>query len=418
MKRSLMIGVALTAALATTAAQAAPTDIRVEYRMPKTTPVVTAVVTITSCNPEPVMTAQLSLAARADTGPAYALAGDGLRSWRVKRDFTLTVDEAGRLSGINSEGEDQIGSIIGDTVKFVLSIASLGSLAKAVDGQTPPPPGTQTCTEEVKKALLRTKVIRDQLQALRDDGWAAGKPVPDAEASQKIANALAAELAALETGILRVAVSKDVAIAVSPKTRPNVESRTPDFSASIFEPGPDNAFVKWFGPAASMPADLTGFSLNATVLPLVSQVGLPKETAACRLALPVPQPVPARFDLIRPPGQATTPVSSVEAPVQQWAQDAQICLDVGLFATRKLKIAWNSFGLTTSFYWGSNAPAAAVTQSLAGAAENYAKYREEHQPDSATAVAGAQADLAEAKIRAIQADRCLALLQAGGKCEE
>lgn len=400
MKRSLMTGAALLAMCAGGAAEAADASFAMPYHLPKTTPVVAVAASLVSCGATPTIRMELTLSARADTGPGYALVGESLSSWRVKRDVTITVDDSGRLKTLNATGEDQIGSIIGSIVKFAVSLAARGGPPAML-----PPPAIK-CSAAAQTAVSRAEAIRAQLVTLRQVTLTAGKDVPDPGTRLATIDALAAELATLETGPLRKTFSADVDLPAAYVAGAALQPSWPAAPlAAWFEPGS--------GADALIDSQLQAVTLVATPLP-TTQVGASAKPTNCKLALPTPQPMRVRFDLTQ--GGAVT--GSVQAPVQQWGQVANLCLDVGFFATRDLQVAWDSFGAMTSFKWASNARGAAAAESLAATAEAIGKYRQEHEPDTATENAIARADLADARIRALKSQQCLAVLEAGGQCAD
>lgn len=369
------------------------------YYFPETRASLEAKVRLKSCAKFDVEV-ELTMTAKAvpDLTAPRLFAPAALASWRQARAFSVEVNGSGTLAGINSTSEDKSGAILGNIVKAVASLVTVGILSDNGDGMA-----IGRCNAATVRAINRAKVLRDQIVKLRPEAWD-GKAIPVETAKElELANAMVAELAAIEAGPLTVTTAIEVPLP------PRVVHGQ---DVALTTSWPDKPFEKWVTGSGTVPPALSAVRIVGRAAALPPSV-LPAK--ACKRSFETPQPALVAF--VAKPG--TEEKVLLRAPVQQWGRTAMLCLDAPVFASRTLNVAFDAFGMTTKFEWKSNARGEAASALLAeAAAQASAAYdKTKPKPDpTATEATKADADLVEQQIRLIQLRACLDTLQAGGSC--
>lgn len=358
----------------------------VRYYMPRTVVTATATLRLRDCaKPDASVDLVLSARAEADTGTPYTFDPTRLSSWRQSRDFSVTVNPNGTLAGFNSASEDKTGAIIGNILKSVVSFAGLFSAAG-----TP----SDKCNAATADALRRVSVIRKQLAKLRPLAWKDTDPLPG-EKDRALAESLAAELAAIESGALTTVIVTDLVL--------------PAAAGDISVAWPTAPLRKWFSPV-EIPASLQAIQLRVAGSPPV-RTSRPQR---CSQAVMVPQPA---LVTVQAKADANAPLmTALTVPVQQWGHVAKVCLDAPVFASRTTNVTFDAYGLMTKLDWKSNARGEAASSALATIAEQATLFKAAVKPAGETATLKDQGDLLDQQIRVEKLRRCLALLESGGTC--
>jgi hypothetical protein len=381
-------------------AGAAPPADSIEYALADTRVKVNLDLVLEQCPGaagEARLTPTLTLAAVSSAGPAFRIGGAELRSWLKKRDLTLTLHENGTLKSVGASTQDRTASVVGNVFKLATSLVTLGVLG--LDA------GNPTCRPEIVAAtrgMARLKqALADQQEAL------AAASAPDRiKAIRDAIDGLAARIADLRTGPLRLALSATVAAPPAPGPVPVRWN--------------DAAFEKWFGTwspvVAGKLAMVAAFAAAGSpppVLPVESDPPPRCRSGPCP-AIAIREPVAGTVAVA--PANPAWPgfgdaTAKIPLAVGQWGGLSYFPLTAGLGQTRSMKLELDPFGRKTSLGLNSEARAEAITGGLVGIT------------DAAAAFSTATSDVKQQQARIAELEtrqkynklmRCEAIIEAGG----
>jgi hypothetical protein len=383
----------------------------IQYYLPKTDAALSVGLTLSQCDNGGYKIGaegNLSGVAGAQTKPVY-IDGKLLVSSRIKRTLHIAVNDSGVISSINSDTGDRTAAIIGNVLKAIVSFLPLVTPAATRDHQE----GDPQCKDDVVAALARVRHIPDEITGLRNQ--LAGGNLPPRAERQAVAriDALAREMASLQTGILRID-TPPLALDLSPSEQEKKMSKEGDITL------PADILKKWIKDEKAADGFAKRFKIHwsasekdeSSIKPMPEH--LDKSTpAVCRFSIPVPA---VKLVSIMATGSDLLDgfKGSSDLPVAQWADPAQLCIDARLGESRTVAVTFDSFGRRTDFSWTAEATGETISGALAGIAPDAASVIGAIRGPSELARDKAELDRLQTQQQLNQLRRCKAILDAGG----
>ncbi|WP_309629096.1 hypothetical protein [Brevundimonas sp.] len=418
MKQATLLALILATPLAACATMDPGTGAGAIYALPRTDATVTLNLRLTSCQPfaaEGAVSLTPTPGAQAQT---YQINGSDLTSRRVRRSVKIGVNAAGAITQVNASASDRTAQIAASVVKTAVTLAPVFAL----DGSSQTP----ECRPDVAAALARADRIQNQIRDIRaelgENFSGPERDLPDRR-QRRLAEALPSlitELATLQTGILRLSLSRRVAIDAVPTAQSQfpVTHGIADLDVT--------ALTQWYLGETDAEwraafAPYLAFSWSAeklarTPVEVSSWRGASdnqtRRVEPCNLDMPIPAPAQVRVSVRPPTGIGLeSPIPPLIMHAAQWSMPASLCLNAAFGETRSVEMTFDDFGRTTAFAWVSEASGEAMSVAAAGAAADLAGYWR-----SQTDVAQQQSELlaleTQQKLNRLRA--CEAIIAAGG----
>jgi hypothetical protein len=405
----------------------------ITYYLPKTKATLSASLVLKSCGFAPTAAPTIAVVAAAEADDrAYSISGPTLQSWRLKRDLDITLSDANTISAVNSTVSDRTASIVGGVVKFV------ASLIVPLSGSGDAPISAYRCNDKTKAAIAEVAELEKKILALRA-GIAAQKPA-DAKTSIEIIDALAARIAALRTGPLLLAMTKDLDLS-KPVTDQPIELTAAELrkwfelprvtdpaliaAARAGNPGLTDTQIdealrsrppRFKLTYSLQPAKVMAPPPSAATAAAALEAGCPGDQA-CERTLVFREPVMAKLTVYAVEGFVDLPDSKVfdaSIPLAQWGRPSYLSLGTKVLQTRSVNLTFDGFGRKKSFGWKSEAKAEALAGALGTAADSVGSYRKAfaEKTDAERDAALVTALETKKKLNALLA--CSEILEAGG----
>ncbi len=340
----------------------------INYRLPKTTAKVTLAVDVTVCDPAGAQTkATLKLDTVAASGDTlYRLEGKDLASGSIKRAITVSTDDNGVITSVNSAATDQTSVILGDVIKIAATAAAF-----AANGDYTP---VLLCNSKTKANLIAADALDAQITTLRASMASAADPAAVEDKIQKTLPNLVALRTSLhrevtaDVTIDRASLNQDVALKFDFKAFEDL------FETAWVGPPPAPATVPGIADKTAPFAVFANLTEVATA-PAVARAPGKSDASLndCSVWMYVPQATPVSVAL-KPNGpmfdKKNLKPEALTFPLvaAQLNGPAKLCLSVGFGENRTIALKFDKFGRTTEFTWTSDARAANVANALAGAA--------------------------------------------------
>lgn len=176
----------------------------ITYTLPETHVKIDAVLTLKDCDgmiaDADVTITPLAKASDPSTELRFSLSGSGLTSFWDSRDVKLDLYPNGTIKSLNATSNDKTPAIIAGAIKLAASVALAGVSIQQSD--------RYTCNYYTDKALEHKKSLKREMAKLRKETVTSKDP----KALGEQVNALAQEIARLETGELQIKLSETVEI--------------------------------------------------------------------------------------------------------------------------------------------------------------------------------------------------------------
>ncbi|MEM7293465.1 MAG: hypothetical protein AAF420_08745, partial [Pseudomonadota bacterium] len=404
----------------------------IAYTLPYTHAKVTATLTLKSCTP---MRASANVSVVPIAAPSslpeeqFIISGKALQSITKSRDVAVTLHENRTLKTVNATTADKTPTIIGNVIKLAtLFLAPAGG-------------GSLTCTDDVAELLDHVDTLKTKIAALREKQYDENHSGDETVA--KNINALAAELARLNTGPLQVKLSSVVAIQPELKAgyitwkehhfrkwiedpavhaRPQLLGReVPEFKLRycIWAQGDDEK------DCTTTLADAGAAALDCRPKDITCPPGVPAydpaaakvDCGTCSNTLVFREPVPAKFVVVADADNYVRPVGTQLAQsriaISQWGTAATLPMSVGFGGSKSVSITLDPFGQRTAFGWKSNSSGEVVTGALSTLGEQYIGFRDRDDGASLKEITDESTYL-EAKQKLNRLEACREIIENGG----
>jgi hypothetical protein len=382
----------------------------ITYTLPETHAKIDAVLILRSCNPlraaADITITPLAAPSDPELNLKFTIIGSNLQSFTESRDFKVDIYPHGALKTVNATSADKTANIIGGVIKLA---ATIGAMAGAQDGTEP----TQ-CNTATDTAFSRYTKLKDEVGLLR----ASLETAPDRKAVNEQIDALAQEIARLETGELQVKLSKVIQVArKSYYTNGKFDGELKDNGIIKWE---RSKFAKWVDSGQDGPIE--AFSLSYCITSDISgqNTSCPKSEAEqwasaydtieagmeagkkigkvsgvaylpsvspdcvsddirCPTTLVFRDPVPARMIVSAASDNYSSGPDSTLAKkdfgVTQWGEFTYLALSAGFGESKTISLSLDEFGRKTQFGWISNARGEGIVSGLNSIAEPISTYR-------------------------------------------
>lgn len=403
------------------------------YRMPSTSVALNADLVLRACTNTSILaeaTVTIAATANADLRTAFRLNAQGLASALDKRTLTLELNENGTIKSLNSVSEDRTGAVVLGVFKAAAQIAGafVGAAAPAAGGPT------AKCNRATLDGLELAQTLRAALATQRDVLADPSKPAADAKKVAKLLETLALQLAALESGPLKLTLSTpldldkgvagDVAIDWSMgdlrkwlAADPASAACAPMVATNIASGSGCTATTTAFAMRYRVEGQDAVASSRAIGDPCLYDRANGKLGCDKHIAMVVPGhakvTVIAKGDDL---GGTTAGavLGSVRVVVPQWGAIDLIPLDVKTFRSRTLELTFDPFGRATKMSWTSSASAENATGTVAGIAEAALPLAKKLSGKTDLQVMQDEATLIEARIKLQALRACEIILVEGG----
>lgn len=373
-----------------------PNPSYIEYSLPFTTATVGMDAVLESCDP-PQITGTVTITPIAnpsfDPGEAFRVYGSDLDSFTKARQLDLELYPDGAIKSVNGGVSDRTGAIITNILK---TAAGLIPLAGGRQGQ-PVSASSFACTPKIRQVLDRVDILKKEIAARRSK--LAGSPFAQTTKLRDSIDTLAAEVARIQTGALKIHVEREVAFKRGVPDGKGGRSGDTDAGYIRWQTAD---FSDWFGNASAGETEL--FSLTFCVDPPAAtppQCPAPRVQAAdsisgnptvgtyvqrpgcynadirvsCQgiLVLRNPERRTMRVYPVNPTmfGQTsdTDPLAKQDLEISQWGEITELPLRASFGQNYTFAFGLDEFGKPTSGSWKSDARGENITGSLASIAD-------------------------------------------------
>lgn len=385
----------------------------ITYHLPKTHAKISLSIDVLKCDrTRPGVTIESSLSVDAVAHARkelYSVAGSDLNSSTIKRSLTISVDDNGVISSINSANSDQRAAIIGNLVKIGATAVA------AIYGAVPDPKAEPTlgCSEKAAMAYANLEAAQTALSRLPLS--APGKHAIWVD-TQKQVDALATLIAGYKS-VLHKDLSREIDITKLDSSDIDVEFprealselfNTYSAGSKTYIKGITDDSIKLFTVTASLKRDAP----PSNALSNVSDNSL----KACRQSILLPNAGTSTITAT-PTGSIfkTRKVETVSKslPTSQLYPDRTLCLSTRFGENRTVSLKLDKFGRVTEFMWVSDAQLANITAAVAGVAPD-ASATYEGIRDIGVARDKAELTRLQTEQSLRKARQCQAILDAGG----
>lgn len=417
----------------------------ITYNLPMTVALVKADLTLRDCQTALMATSTITVSAipapSSNGALRFTVSGSDLKSALKSREVKIETHDNGAIKSINASVSDRTFAIIGNVLKFAATIAPF----LAADNN-PKALGDGLCNDATTAALAQAAA--DEREIVRLRRTLANTPPKDIEGVRKKIDMLAADLAQLESGPLRLTLARTVAFDSGSKAnnflvnwkesdfakwlKSTTDTPTSDFrlafcarakaesdfvcDTSIAENGKPPSGVDT---PENLPADADRKKSLVFREPVTAQIKIVSASDRNMLDLNayeravLVRPTPPALTLLEARVSKDETLVSTTIPVAQWGDISLLSLRAGLGQSKAVSLTMDPFGKRTSFSWSSGAGAEGVTAGLAGAAEGVAALVGAAQGAELKSVQQEIAEL-EARQKLNKLETCRAVIESGG----
>lgn len=424
----------------------------ISYTLPETKVKIDAVLTLASCD---------RIAAKADITVIplavpndpnelleFTVSGSRMQSFWQKRDLNIDLYPNGTIKTVNAASSDKTASIIAGVIKLAASVALMNK--NFVKGDQ------YQCKESTGKAFREYKALKGKIAEYRKEFDTSSNPK---QLSEKI-EALAQEIARLETGELQIKVSKTIEVKrTNSKTGDHyLDGGIIEFDLAKFdkwiEEKSDSTVIAAVNNKAAHPQTIAykPFSLAWCAAPLNAPEGnkcmkgspddwdkLPTQalpTVACKTEKEVKtetgtdtvtENCPTTL-VFREPVKARIIVTALSdyygsdsdkqlvngvIDVAQWGTLQYLDLTAGFAEDKSISLSLDEFGRKTKFGWSSNARGEGVVSGLNTIAEPITTYQTTKEGEN-LADMKARVNELDTRQKLNKLENCKAILDSGG----
>ena len=413
-----------------------PSASSITYALPDTSVKVAVTLTLESCDPAPAAKPSISITpvAVATEHNRYTLDGEVLKSFFEKRSFNVELYDNGTLKSVSTTSTDATAGIIGGVIKLATMFGA--------------PSGNRTtlgpCNQQTLDNLGLRDTLRSRLKALQQAQQTHSNP----HDGGKNIEAIAQEIARLESGPLQVKLSKTIPI------RPSDADDKSDSGRIKWTYG---EFWKWYDvPRADRKNTAENFALNFCVSELsAGATGCLGGEVSTSSAAPGADDIKvdpgcgscAKHLVFREPANGAIILSAVrdgdfystarttsdqsgnlsrggtlsaddvvgkkKIPISQWGTADYVDLNVGFGEDITLSASFDPFGRKQKFGWTSNARGDGIVSGLNTIASEYQTASSARDGED-LAAAKAQIDELETLQKLNKLENCRSILENGG----